>query len=134
MTFLAPCGHLGVPIIGTYISCLSCDGKVKVTSTTHKTVMHQGNKWNVVQVLAQQKCPSEGTHVWCVSSNDSGISGYSVMMLLNEIIFHLEKYQPWVDRVGGPGWEVKWGRDVGRIDDNGMFMTTFDYIVFWRSE
>lgn len=29
MTFLAPCGHPGVPIIGTYVSCLSCDGKPK---------------------------------------------------------------------------------------------------------
>lgn len=33
MNFLAPCGHLGVPIIGTYVSCLTCDGKAKRVMT-----------------------------------------------------------------------------------------------------
>lgn len=118
------CNGPMVPMISSWFCPKDCDRLPSVTT------VYRGKVWNVSLIHAGQNLPPEATHGWCLTSHDSGLSGYSRTMSLQQVMARLQEYDIWKNSPF-PGWEM---RDNRWRFTNGVSNSGMDFVVFWEKK
>lgn len=120
MTWKAPCGHDGIPIIGTYVMCQMCDAPNRAQTKPVLTLRLNGKVWRMQRILPRQEIPDWATRQWQISSTGMRERGENLHMPDVELRTVLEKlFFVW----GEPGTPLSW-KKVYQGKDN------FNLLVF----